>query len=687
MPAAGRRRVRGKPVSADPVRALLERALAAERDGDPRGARALYEQALHSAPDHPGALVRLALLDQDEGDLARAGSRLARALAVVDAAGRPAAPVLLALAGVHAATGDAAQAGAAWERVVAETPGEPTARHGLAVLALTAGDAVRAIAHCRAGLAAQPAHAGLLSTLGHALRATGAVAAAAEAFGAAARAGPANAAAWLAAGNACMEAEFAQVEAARAAGGGADADGAASPLARAQDAFARAAALEPAAAAIHAHRAMAARYACDWRRADDALAALARAYAGDAARFSCSPLMAVALLADPAAQRAGIAGWVRTALPPAGAPGIVARRGDRLRVGYLSSDFHDHATAHLTAGLFEHHDRTCVESFAYALDADDGSAMRRRLVRGFDHWRDVRALADDAAARTIAADALDVLVDLKGHTHGARLGILARRPAPVQIHYLGFPGTLAYGGVDAFVADAITAPAGCAAEFAEALLRLPACYQVNDGRRPVPVPAARAAVGLPERGLVLASFNQTYKLTAPFFAAWMDALRAHADAVLWLSVPHELARANLRAEAARAGVAAERIVFAPTVPQAAHMARLACADLALDVLPYGSHTTGSDALWAGVPLLTCRGTTFAGRVGASLLQAVEMPELVAESTSDYARMLSELCADRARLADYRRHLEAGRTTLPLFDTAAFTRAFERMLEGAANGSR
>ncbi|MCC7217763.1 MAG: hypothetical protein IT517_13380 [Burkholderiales bacterium] len=669
-------------MGADPVRVMLERALAAEQAGDAGAARTLYEQALDRAPDHPGALMRLALLDQDAGDLASARVRFERALAIVQAARRPAVPVLLALAGVHVAAGDAAAAGAAWERVVAEAPGEPTARHGLAVLALTAGDAVRALEHCRAGLAGEPAHAGLLTTLGHALRATGAPAAAADAFGAAARAAPDSVAAWMAAGNACMEAELAQVQAVRA--GGTDGEPA-DALARALTAFARAAALEPAAAAIHAHRAMAARYACDWPHADSALAALARGYADDPARFACSPLMAVALLADPAAQRAGIAGWVRSALPPAAAPGIVARRGDRLRVGYLSSDFHDHATAHLAAGLFEHHDRARVECFAYAQDADDGSAMRRRLARAFDHWRDVGALADDAAARTIAGDALDVLVDLKGHTHGARPGILARRPAPVQLHYLGFPGTLAYGGIDAFVADAITVPADCAAEFAEAVLRLPACYQVNDSRRPAPAPAARAAVGLPERALVLASFNQTYKLTAPFFAAWLDALRAHADAVLWLNVPHELARANLRAEAARTGVAPERIVFAPTVPQAAHVARLACADLALDVLPYGSHTTGSDALWAGVPLLTCRGTTFAGRVGASLLQAVELPELVAETPAAYARMLRDLCADRTRLAHYRRHLEAGRATLPLFDTAAFTLAFERLLADAANG--
>ncbi len=671
---------------ADPVRETLERALAVERRGDARGARSLYEQALAAAPDHPGALVRLALLDQDAGDLASARARLERALSVVQAAGRPAAPVLLALAGVHAAAADAPAARAAWERVLAEAPGEPTACHGLAVIALSAGDATRAVAHCRAGLATEPAHAGLLTALGHALRATGAPAAAAEALAAAAAATPGNAAAWTAAGNACREAEFARVEAASTAGGEVPDGDAAGMLARALDSFTRVAQLQPPAAAFHAHRAMAARYACHWPRAEAALAALVQRYTVDAAHFACSPMMAVALLADPAAQRAGIAGWTRAALPQAAAPAIVARRGDRLRIGYLSSDFHDHATAHLAAGLFEHHDRARVESFAYALEADDGSAMRQRLVRAFDHWRDVRALADDAAARAIAADALDVLVDLKGHTHGARLGILARRPAPVQLHYLGFPGTIACGAVDGFIADAVTAPAGCDGEFAERVLRLPVCYQVNDSRRPVPTPASRAAAGVPDRALVLASFNQTYKLTAPFFAAWMDALRAHADAVLWLTVPHALARANLRAAASAAGVAPDRIVFAPTLPQAAHMARLACADLALDVLPYGSHTTGSDALWAGVPLLTCRGTTFAGRVGASLLHAVGLPGLIAETPADYARRLGELCADRARLAHYRDCLERGRATLPLFDTAGFTRAFERMLEDVARGA-
>ena len=737
------------------VRALLERAIALEQRRDLPAARAQYEQVLAVVPEHPGALLKLALHEQAAGALAPAQALLARALRATQAANRSAAPVWLAIAGVAQSANDHAAARDAYGRVLAEAPDHPAANFGLGQLALREGDPRAAIerfravvarqpdhvaaraqlaasllatgaadaaaaevatavaaapqsaplrhlaatialrrgdhagadAHCRAGLAVAPAHAGLLATLGHALRAMGATDAAVEAFGAAAQAAPQDAGAWLAAGNACMEAELAHVDAARVHAAAAPPVEPADFLARAIDAFARAAAAQPAASSAHAHLAMAARYACDWDRAGGAERALVACCVAAPADLACSPMMAVALLADPAAQRAAIGGWARTALPAPAAVPIIGRRGDRLRVGYLSSDLHDHATAHLAAGLFEEHDRARVEAFAYAADRDDGSAMRRRLRAAFEHWRDVSAESDAEAAQRIAADALDVLVDLKGHTHGGRIGILARRPAPVQVHYLGFPGTLAYGAIDALVADHVVAPPGSDAEFAETVLRLPVCYQVNDSRRPLPAPAARSAFGLPERALVLVSFNQTYKLTEPVVSAWFGALREHPDAVLWLTVPHSLARRNLSARAARAGVAAGRIVFAPVVPQAEHLARLACADLALDVLPYGSHTTGSDALWAGVPLLTCRGTTFAGRVGASLLGAVELPELIAESLADYARMLGELCADRARLAHYRHHLESGRATLPLFDTVMFTRAFERMLEAAANGAQ
>ena len=735
------------------VRALLERAIALEQRGEHVAARAIYEQVLAEAPEHPGALLKLALYEQAAGALAAAQALLERALRAARAARMPTMPLWLAIAGLHESANDAAAARAAYAQVLAEAPGHPAARFGLGLLALREGDATTAeehfravIAqqpdnvgaraqlaaallaqgaadlaaaelapalaaapasiplrhlaatvamrqgdftaageHCRAGLALAPGHAALLAMLGRALRSSGDLAAAATALGEAAGATPADAAAWLAYGNACMEAELAHVEVARGPASESPQEAPSDLLERAVDAFGRAVALQPDAAAPHAHLAMAARYACAWPRATAAEEALVARHAIDPAHFACSPMMAVALLSDAVAQRAGIAGWSRQTLPAPEAPARIARRGQRLRVGYLSADFHDHATAHLMAGLFDAHDPTRMETFAYASDRDDGSAMRTRLRQAFAHWRDIRMLADGQAAQLIAADALDVLVDLKGHTHGTRIALLARRPAPVQLHYLGFPGTIAYTAIDGFIADGIVAPAGCEPEFAETLLRLPVCYQVNDRRRLLPAAVPRGAVGLPERALVLACFNQTYKLTEPFMAIWLDVLREQPDAVLWLWVPHALAQRNLRAHAAHAGVASERLVFAPVAPHAEHMARLRCADLALDVLPYGSHTSGSDALWAGVPLITCSGTTFAGRVGASLCHAAGMPELVTDSMASYARELRNLCADRGRLAHYQRHLATERERLPLFDTETFTRAFERLLEDAANG--
>jgi predicted O-linked N-acetylglucosamine transferase (SPINDLY family) len=403
----------------------------------------------------------------------------------------------------------------------------------------------------------------------------------------------------------------------------------------------------------------------------------------------CNPFVALAVTADPALQLAVARAWSTAVLPPVAPrrPAPPRATGARLRVGYLSSDFHDHATAYLIAGLIERHDAARVETFAYSYGSDDGKAMRRRLRAAFAHWRDVGARGDADAAACIAADRLDVLVELKGHTHGSRLAILAHRPAPLQVHYLGYPGTLGYDGVDAVVADAIVVPPGDEVHYHERVLRLPRCYQANDDRRALPPRPPRAALGFAADALVLACFNQAYKLSRAFYSIWMEALARQPKAVLWLLVAEPLAQANLRAEAARAGIDPARLVFAPPVPQDEHVARLRGADLALDVLPYGSHTTGSDALWAGVPLLSCRGTTFAGRVGASLLHAAGLPELATESEDAYRAALLALVADPGRLAGYREYLDRERRALPLFDTAGFARDWEALLSAAVDEAR
>jgi len=350
-----------------------------------------------------------------------------------------------------------------------------------------------------------------------------------------------------------------------------------------------------------------------------------------------------------------------------------------LRIGYLSGNFHEHPTARLMVGLFEEHDRERFEITGYSYGPNDGSALRARVRAACDRWREVRAMPDGEVAELIRADGIDVLIDRKGHTLGARLGILAHRPASVQLHYMSFPGTIGYDAIDGVIADAEVIPPGDEVFFHERVWRLPRCYYVNDRRRGLPPAASRSDHGLPEGALVLACLNNMFKLRGPLFATWMEALRATPQAVLWLLGGHARAQANLRAEARRQGVDAHRLIFAPLLAQEAHMARLRCADLALDTLPYGAHTTGVDALWAGVPLLTCRGATFAGRVGASLLLEAGLPELITNSVDEYRARLLELLAQPALLGDYRAYLERTREHNSLFDTVGFTRDWEALL--------
>ncbi len=528
-----------------------------------------------------------------------------------------------------------------------------------------------------AALEATPRDAALRFALAQTLKSMGDVNGAVRTLAAGVQLAPAEVERWLALAAMLMEIELASPKVRE--------DAAVTPLQRAMETIEQALTLAPAAPAVLAQAAMTFRYACAWDRVAACEASLADAARDPARPFAVSPMIAAAVIAEPATQARAIRDFVAQTMlrsQEVEAVPYVKQRGAALRVGYLSADFHEHATAHLIAGMFEAHDRARVTTFAYALDSDDGSAMRQRLVRAFDHWRDVRDASDEDASALIARDSLDVLVDLKGHTSGSRIGILARRPAPHQIHYLGFPGTIAHPAIDAQVADAIVVPPGDEKHYDEQVLRLPVCYQVNDRARPLPAAPDRSAVGLPAQGLVLVCFNQTYKLARAFVDAWLDVLSRHADAVLWLNVPHAIARRNLRAAAQARGVAPERIVFAPIVPQPEHLARLRCADLALDVLPYGSHTTGSDALWCGVPLLTLTGETFAGRVGTSLVNAVNLPELAVSSMDAYCDALEELATDRARLAHYKAHLERERCRLPLFDTQRFTREFEALLENA-----
>jgi predicted O-linked N-acetylglucosamine transferase (SPINDLY family) len=347
----------------------------------------------------------------------------------------------------------------------------------------------------------------------------------------------------------------------------------------------------------------------------------------------------------------------------------------RIRLGYLSCDFHQHATALLLIEMLEAHDRELFELHAYSYGANDGQGMRERLQTRFDHFTDITALDDLQAARAIHADGIDILIDLKGYTAGTRTNVLTYRAAPLQVSYLGYPGTLGGTFCDYLISDRFITPLASAADYSEALACLPGSYQPH-GRSLDPGAApTRAAMGLPEEGLVLCCFNQAYKFTPEVFDIWCAMLDQAPGSVLWL-LSNEQAEGNLRVEAMHRGIAPHRLVFAPDMPQAEHLQRLQLADLVLDTLPYNAHTTASDALWAGVPVLTCAGDTFASRVAGSLLHAVALPEMVTHSLEEYAARAFALIAEPEQLLALRHKLAQHLALAALFDVEAYTHQLE-----------
>ncbi len=348
-----------------------------------------------------------------------------------------------------------------------------------------------------------------------------------------------------------------------------------------------------------------------------------------------------------------------------------------MRIAYLSADFRQHPVAHLTAELFERHDRSRFEIIAVDFGGDDGSEMRKRLAGSFDLFIDVRAKSDEAAARAVHDLRPDIAIDLMGHTRDSRPGILAYRPAPVQVNYIGFPGTMGVPFIDYIIADSIVAPFGHQPFYTEKIVHLPDCYQANDTKRAIAQQApTRQEAGLPEEGFVFCCFNQNWKITAEVFAVWMRLLHAVPGSVLWLMLDNEATERNLRNEAKARGIDPARLVFASRLPIEEHRARHHLADLFLDTLPCNAHTTASDALWAGLPIVTQLGEAFAGRVAASLLTAIGLPELVTHRIEDYEGLALRLARDPILLKAYRDRLNANRLTHPLFDTDRFRRHIE-----------
>jgi len=365
---------------------------------------------------------------------------------------------------------------------------------------------------------------------------------------------------------------------------------------------------------------------------------------------------------------------------------------DKIRVAYISGDFRVHPVAILIAGVFEHHDKEHFQTIAVSFGPDDRSKLRSRIASSVDEFIDVRGKDDFEIASLLRARDVDIAVDLMGLTGDCRDGILAHRPSPVQVNYLGFPGTMARSEIDYLIADRTVIPENECGCYTEKIVYLPDTYMASDSRRRIGERIfRRVEEGLPEAGFVFASFNNSFKFTPEIFTVWMRLLSAVDGSVLWLSEPDAVAVRNLKREAEARGINADRLVFAPyraSIDE--HLARSSLADLFLDTLPCNAHTTASDALWVGLPVITARGTTFAGRVAASLLQAIGLEDLIADSLAGYETLALKLAHDADALARVKRKLKQNRDTHPLFDTVRFTRNLERafaaMCERARRGA-
>jgi protein O-GlcNAc transferase len=415
---------------------------------------------------------------------------------------------------------------------------------------------------------------------------------------------------------------------------------------------------------------------CDWSNYEEEVGRLvSEVQEGSAIAV---PFSIVASSASAAAQLKSAADYVNAEFPTAFSPlaADAAYGHDKIRIAYVSADFRDHAVAILMAGMVEHHDHAKFEINALSLGPPSTSEMRRRLVDAFDRFIDVRLKSDQAIAETIRELEIDIAIDLQGFTKDCRPGIFARRPAPIQVNYLGYPGTTGASYIDYIIADRVVIPVADQQFYSENVVYLPGSYQPNDNRRPRP--AARTSSrdeGLPEQGFVFCSFNNAYKITPMIFDIWMRLLRRVDGSVLWLLQANELASDHLRREAEKRGVPANRLIFAKRLTYEDHLARHRLADLFLDTLPYNAHTTASDALWMGLPVLTCAGTTFAGRVAASLLSAAGLDELITRSLEDYESLALKLARDQSLLDTVRERIESSHHG-PLFDTARFTRYIE-----------
>jgi predicted O-linked N-acetylglucosamine transferase (SPINDLY family) len=687
-----------------PIRANLGRAYAKlDRIEE---ALAAFEEAVRLAPGLADAWNDLGNAQRDLGRVEQAMKSFERAVNLAPQMAEPWANAADALVDL----GEPMQAQNALAKALSLVPNFPEALHIRGRLALSQGDPGAALADVDAALALRPQFAAALATKARALRALGREDEAGQAGAAAMALDPKQidrllTRAGTAAGQALSQTAIGYCDEALAL----NARLVAAHAMRAVELMLlkrmdESAAAAQAGLAIDADDALSlyveaqlALQTCDWDGQDRTLAMLRQCVAEHRMSLEVSAFTFMTLDTGPDEQLAcarmssrelqdAIAEEGRTDPPP---PARRRVRGDKIRLGYVSGDYNLHATAWLMAGLIEAHDRSRFEVIGFSSGPPIYDAMRERLAKSFDRFVDIREMTDEAAFEAMREAGIDIAVDLKGYTQNHRAGVMARRPAPVQVSFLGYPGTMGADFIDYLIADPVLIGPGEEAFYSEKIVRLPDTYQVNTPRPVGPAPAGRAEQGLPEKGVVFASFNNSYKITRPVFGVWMRLLKATPGSVLWLLGDNAAAVETLKREAAARDIDPGRLVFAERLPQAEHLARQALADLFLDTVPVNAHTTASDALWAGLPVVTCKGRAFIGRVAASVLTAADMPELITETLEGYEALALSLARDPDRVAALKARLMSGRAKSRLFDTARFTRhleaAYEVMQERAAAG--
>lgn len=692
---------------------ILSQALASHQAGNFADAEAGYRRLLESEPNNADALHLLGVLGLQMQRPEDAVALITRAVTI-----RPKNPNFLNNLGeAHRALGQNQEAAKYFKRAIKINPADPAPHNNLGNALAELGRAAEAEACYRRALGIESGDAEVLCNLGDVLKSQGKLEEAAASFRRAAAIDPQSLPALenLSQVVSLLGEQEEAVACYRKIAARKETDPVAhnnlavayfnqGDYAAAIDHHRRALEIDPGLATAAGDLLFALLYTCDWKEVEKLkpdVMALSDALVAKGERACIDPLLDVTLIDDPAKNLAVVKSW--SADINKRMAGVAAdfsfenrrREKSRLTVGYLSWDYHNHPTAHLMRSLFGLHDRDRLRVHGYSYGPKDDGPYRRAIAGSCDKFTDIRELDHAAAAKVIYDDEVDILVDLKGYTMGSRLEICALRPAPVQATYLGFPGTLGADFIDYNITDKIVTPEDHVAHYGEACVFMPHTYQVNDQTQEIAGTApTRAACGLPEHGggdgVVFSCFNKCNKYEPVMFEVWMNILKQTPGSVLWLYPANGLAQENLRAEARARGVEPDRLIFAGKLPKSEHLARLQLADLALDTLIYNGHTTTSDALWAGVPVVAMQGKHFASRVSASLLSAIGLADLITGGLEDYEALAVRLAKDGKERRALAGRLKENRRKAPLFDTERFARnletAYAKMWETYISGA-